>query len=126
MVLVACPFCSTTDQDTVVINELGRHYRVYCHGCGCAGPVGDTESHAAELWNISGTQRSQAFAEAAKIIRSEITRVQDLCRFPESTDAATERLRMAVLGRVDGLVMLERAMLAKVVPAAQGGESQVS
>ena len=113
MILAACPFCSATDQDTVVINELGRHYRVYCHGCGSAGPVGDTEEHAAELWNKCGTQRSQAFTEAAKIVRSEITRVQDLCGFPPARDAATERLRFAVLGRVDGLVMLEQSMMQK-------------
>jgi hypothetical protein len=113
MTLTACPFCNAADNDTVVINELGRHYRVYCHGCGSAGPVGDTEDHAAELWNASGTQRSQAFTKAAELVRSEITRVQDLCRFPQSTDAATERLRFAVLGRVDGLVMLEQTMLKK-------------
>ena len=113
MILTACPFCSATDQDTVVINELGRHYRVYCHGCGSAGPVSDTELQAAELWNTSGTQRSQAFTEAAKIVRSEITRVQYLSSFPASPDAATERLRFAILGRVDGLVMLEQTMLKK-------------
>lgn len=113
MILAPCPFCAAEPPDTVVINEVRRFYRVYCNACGSAGPFGDTEQQASELWNLCGTQRSQAFAEAAKLVRSEITRVQDLCKFPPSPDAATERLRFAVLGRVDGLVMLERAMLDK-------------
>ena len=115
MILACCPFCAAEPPDTIVINEVGRFYRVYCNGCGSAGPFGDTEEQASELWNLSSTQRSQAFAEAAKIVRSEITRVQELGSFPPSPDAATERLRFAVLGRVDGLVMLEQAMLDKVV-----------
>ena len=115
MILAHCPFCAAEPPDTIVINEVGRFYRVYCNGCGAAGPFGDTEEQASERWNTSGTQRSQAFTEAAKIVRSEITRVQELGSFPPSPDLATERLRFAVLGRVDGLVMLERAMLDKVI-----------
>lgn len=51
MTLDHCPFCAAKQPDTVVIQELGRFYRVYCMSCGAAGPFGDTEMHAANLWN---------------------------------------------------------------------------
>ena len=51
MQLYHCPFCDAKEPDTVVINEVGRFFRVYCNGCGAAGPFGDTEMHALNLWN---------------------------------------------------------------------------
>jgi len=41
-----CPFCGDCDSDRQVVNEVGRHYRVYCLACGADGPIGESEDSA--------------------------------------------------------------------------------
>jgi len=50
----ACPFCNAQPETLKVLLELAAsiaEWFIYCPRCRCRGPIGDSKTLSAELWN---------------------------------------------------------------------------
>ncbi len=58
----ACPFCLDLGRTVGRVLPLEFGFQVICNGCGCRGPICETEVEAVEVWNSRGATRLEAMA----------------------------------------------------------------